>query len=388
MSRDALSSTATAGKADSLPPMDFPSRISRLREKLVEEKVDAMLVTRLQNIRYLTGFTGSAGLLWVSADELLFVTDGRYAEQSEEEIGAVGVDVEIEITSSDQREIISGRSSSAARIALEAHDVTWASQRKFADEWFPSAKLVPSEGWIERLRQVKDAGEVARIRAAAAIADRALESCVGSLEEHPTEKEFALELEFLMRRLGADEPAFATIVASGPNAAKPHARPTDRHIGPGEVVVIDFGATVDGYRSDMTRTFLLDVASSELQRMFEVVSEAQAAGVNAVRAGVAAKDVDAACRRVIDASGWGDAFVHATGHGLGLDIHEDPRISARTEDVLAEGMTVTVEPGVYVAGLGGVRVEDTVLVRSDGCVPLTMAPKTPQPRPSPAVGLV
>lgn len=366
--------------------MDFPSRIRRLREKLVEEKVDALLVTRLQNIRYLTGFTGSAGLLWVSADELLFVTDGRYAEQSEQEIGAAGVDVQIEITSSEQREIVSARGAGARRIALEAHDVSWSSQRKIAAEWFPSAELVPSEGWIERLRQVKDPGEVARIRAAASIADRALESCVGALDEHPTETEFALELDFSMRRLGADEPAFATIVASGPNAAKPHARPTDRRIGPGDVVVIDFGATVDGYRSDMTRTFLLDGASGELQRMFAVVSEAQAAGVDTVRAGVTARDVDAACRRVIDSAGWGDAFVHATGHGLGLDIHEDPRISSRSEDVLAEGMTVTVEPGVYVAGVGGVRVEDTVLVGSDGCVPLTSAPKTPQPRPSATAG--
>jgi Xaa-Pro aminopeptidase len=233
-------------------------------------------------------------------------------------------------------------------------------------------------GAVEALRIVKDPGEVARIEAACGIADDALAAVLPLLDERPTEATFALALDGEMRRRGADDISFETIVASGPNGSRPHHTPTNRAIVPGDLVVIDFGALVDGYHSDMTRTIPvggLDALEDTQRQMVAVVTAAQAAGVAAVRAGGSTSEVDTACRSVIQAAGWGDAFVHGTGHGVGLDIHEDPKVSWASDGTLADGHVVTVEPGVYLPGHGGVRVEDTVVVTSTGCRPLTRAPK-------------
>ena len=229
------------------------------------------------------------------------------------------------------------------------------------------------------LRLVKDDGEVARIEAACAIADDALAAMVGLLDDGPTEAGFALALDGEMRRLGADDVSFETIVASGPNGSRPHHSPSDRVVARGDLVVIDFGALVDGYHSDMTRTVAVggpDALDDTQRRMVEVVRASQAAGVAAVRSGADARAVDAACREVIAEAGWGDAFVHGTGHGVGLDIHEEPRVSATGDATLAPGHVVTVEPGVYLPGHGGVRIEDTVVVTESGCRTLTRAPKS------------
>jgi Xaa-Pro aminopeptidase len=245
-----------------------------------------------------------------------------------------------------------------------------------AADWFPEADLVPTEGLVEGLRRVKDAGEISRISEAARIADAALGEVAPMLLDGITEADFALSLDFAMRRLGAADVSFESIVAGGPNGARPHARPSSRMIGPGELVVLDFGALVDGYHSDMTRTLSVgEPASDQLVRMWDVVAESQRAGVAAVRAGVACSDIDAACREVIAAAGWADAFVHGTGHGVGLDIHEAPAVGATSTDTLEAGHVVTVEPGVYLPEHGGVRIEDTVVVTETGCELLTHAPK-------------
>jgi len=224
---------------------------------------------------------------------------------------------------------------------------------------------------------VKDDGEQDRIEAAATIADRALAEVLDLLRDGRTEAEIALALDSAMRRLGAQAPAFETIVAGGPNAAKPHARPSPRPVGQGEMVVIDFGATVDGYRSDMTRTFCVGEPDAKASRVYEVVRASQAAGVDAVAAGRPAAEVDAACRDLIGEAGWRDAFVHGTGHGVGLDIHEAPAVSATSTDTLSAASVVTVEPGIYLPGETGVRIEDTVVVTSQGCRALTRFPKEP-----------
>ncbi len=236
---------------------------------------------------------------------------------------------------------------------------------------------MPTIGLVESLRRVKDAGELARLQAAATIADAALAGVRPLMEDAPTEAAFGLALDTEMRRLGASGPSFETIVASGPNGAMPHHRPDGRRIAPGEPVVLDFGATVDGYCSDMTRTVWVgELGDADLQRAVEVVAESQAAGVATVAPGVACADVDRACRSVIAAAGWEERFVHGTGHGVGLDIHEAPSVAATSTDTLAGGHVVTVEPGVYLPGLGGVRIEDTVVVDDDGgCYPLTLTPK-------------
>ncbi|MFN8019685.1 MAG: Xaa-Pro peptidase family protein [Acidimicrobiales bacterium] len=358
-------------------PMEVAERTVRLREAMADAEVPALLVTNLTNIRYLTGFTGSAALLVVTEQGLTFVTDGRYGQQSADQLAAAGVDADLQVSSTEQRAIVAGAVAAAgvARVGLEADAVTWAAQRTYAETWFPSLELVPTTGLVARLRVVKDDGELDRLAAAASIADAALAEVRPLLCEGPTEVEFGLALDAAMRQLGADDVSFETIVASGPNGAKPHHRPGDRPIGEGDLVVLDFGALVDGYHSDMTRTVAVGDTSPTQQRMWDVVLEAQAAGVAAVAAQVEARDVDAACRRVIDAAGWGDAFLHGTGHGVGLDIHEDPRVAHTSTATLVDRCVVTVEPGVYLPEHGGVRIEDTVVVTPDGCRPLTLTPK-------------
>jgi Xaa-Pro aminopeptidase len=358
-----------------LPPMDVAARAPRLRASL--DSCDALLVTRLANIRYLTGFTGSAALLLVLPDELVFVTDGRYTQQAGEQLAGAGVDARVEVraTAADQLAVLADAAKGLSTVGLEAGDVTWAAQRRYAADVFGDADLVPTEGAVEALRRVKDDGEVARIEAACGIADEALAAMRPRLGDRMTERDFGLELDVTMRRLGADDVSFETIVASGPNGAKPHARPSSRTIAEGDLVVLDFGALVDGYHSDMTRTVMVGDPTPTQQRMYDVVLEAQATGVAAVAAGVEARAVDAACRDVIGAAGWADAFLHGTGHGVGLDIHEDPRVGSTAAASLEPGHVVTVEPGVYLPEHGGVRIEDTVVVTPTGCRRLTNAPK-------------
>jgi len=358
--------------------MDVASRVPLLRRRFGEAGCDALLVTRLVNIRYLTGFTGSAALLLVRPDELVFVTDGRYRDQSALELGEAGVEarVRVGLSAGTQKEFLQEEAAGVERLGLEASSVSWATLRRYETDWFPDAELVPTEGLVEELRKVKDAGEVARMAAAARIADEALARVRHRLAEGPTEEQFALELDSEMRRGGASAPSFETIVASGPNGAKPHHRPGDRRIGRGELVVVDFGAIVDGYCSDMTRTFCVgEPASATARRMVEVVAESQQAGVDAVRAGAEGKTIDDVCRSVIAEAGWAEAFLHSTGHGVGLEIHEDPRVASTSTDTLVTGHVVTVEPGVYLPEHGGVRIEDTVVVTDEGCTVLTNAPK-------------
>jgi len=362
--------------------MDQAARLPRLRDALKRPDggaapIDALLVTSLTNIRYLTGFTGSAGMLFVFPGRTVLLTDGRYRTQAGEQLAAAGVEAEIAVAAAaaqhdTAREIVED----LPVLGLEAAHVSWARQRAFAETWFPRTELVPTVGMVERLRRVKDAGEIARIAEACRIADAALGNLRDRLTKEPAEAEFGRELDFEMRRLGATGPSFETIVASGANAAKPHHRPDDTRVTANAPVVIDFGALVDGYCSDMTRTVWTGrLDDPTLRRAVEVVLASQAAGVAAVRAGVAASDVDKACREVIADAGWADAFVHGTGHGVGLDIHEAPSVAASSTDTLEPGHVVTVEPGVYLPGLGGVRIEDTVVVTEDGCRPLTNTPK-------------
>lgn len=364
---------------DAQPAMDVAGRADRLRAEMERAGCDALVVSNLTNVRYLTGFTGSAGLVLVTSDELLFVSDGRYQTQSADQIGAAGVDARIEIVPAEPDQVVAAaaEASGVARLGLEAQSVTWAQQRRWAGELFTGGDLVATEALVEQLRLVKDPGEAARIRSACAIADEALALVRPRLLEGPTEAEFAMELDATMRRLGAEDVSFDTIVASGPNGARPHHRPSTRRIVEGDLVVLDFGALVDGYHSDMTRTVAVGELDPDRRRMLEVVLESQAAGVEAVHAGVQASEVDARCREVIDTAGWGEAFLHSTGHGVGLDIHEEPRVSSRSAATLVAGHVVTVEPGVYLPELGGVRIEDTVLVTEDGCDRLTLTPKDP-----------
>jgi len=359
-----------------LAPLEVAGRLGRARTRLDAAGVEGMIVTNLANVRYLTGFTGSAGVLVVTADGALLTTDGRYRTQSEEEVAAAGADVRIAVGGAQaQRDAVRDRLRGVSRVGLEADDVTWAASRRWI-ELLEGSEVLPTAGVVEALREVKDAGEIDRMTRAAAIADAALADVLPLLSsattDQVTEEQFALALDTAMRRGGAEGTAFETIVAAGPNSAKPHHRPSDRLIRAGDPVVVDFGATYDGYRSDMTRTFCVGGAPvGELARVFDVVRDSQAQGVAAVRPGAGTKDVDDVCRRVIADAGWAEAFEHGTGHGVGLDIHEAPTVSPLGTASLSPGVVVTVEPGVYLPGIGGVRIEDTLVVTEDGNRPLT-----------------
>lgn len=352
-------------------PMDLPRRAAMVRQALEEHELDALVVTDLTSVRWLSGFTGSHGLLSATADALTLFTDGRYADQGPAQVAEAGAEVVI------GTDLVAGLAAAVhgERIGLEAGDISWAMQRRLTEAL--DATLVPTTELLVGLRARKDAGELARIEHAAAITDHTLADVVPMLGEGVTEREVGRALDAGVRALGATNSAYETIVASGPNGALPHARPTDRVIGNGDLVVIDVGALYDGYRSDMTRTFLVGEATDVQRRQVEVVREAQAAGVAAVRAGVAVRDIDAACREVIAEAGWQDRFTHGTGHGVGLDIHEHPRLNSRSDDVLDTHMVVTVEPGVYLPGEGGVRWEDLLIVTDDGSEPVTHSPKDP-----------
>ncbi len=385
----------TEPASGTLGPLDVTGRVARLRALFDaagpdDAPVDALLVTAPANIRWLSGFTGSAGLLLVTPSLAMLTTDGRYRTQSSQQLEAAGVGAEIEIHvagAQGQREALVAASSGVRSLGLEADHVTWSGQRSW-EELFAAAQLAPTRGLVESLRVVKDAGEVARMERAASIADGALAAVVPLLAAvgRPTkarstgatltEAQFAAALDHAMRERGAEASAFETIVASGANSAKPHARPGDRLIRPGDPVVVDFGAVFDGYRSDMTRTFCVGgPPSGELAEVFDVVAEAQRVGVRSVRPGVEAGLVDKACREVIAASGWAERFEHGTGHGVGLDIHEGPSVGPGSTAILGPGTVVTVEPGVYLPDTGGVRIEDTLVVTESGSRSLTQFPK-------------
>lgn len=353
-------------------------RRDNVRARLATLGVDALLVTKPVNVRYLTGFTGSNGQLIVGGGDI-FLTDPRYEEQSARECA----DVRREIYATSAKEIgesagIFGalssvlQSAGVTRLGVEAGFMTLSTARALRER-VPDVELVETSEEVERLRCVKDEGEVAALRTACAYADRALTALLGQLAEGLTETEVATILEYEMRRAGSQGLSFETIAAFGEQAAEPHHRPGARALRPGDLIKLDFGATHEGYHSDMTRVIAFGEPSAEMVAIYDLVRGAQQAGVDAVRAGVTNGDVDRVTREYLDAHGH--SFGHGTGHGVGLEIHEAPAIRTGGTDPLEPGMVITVEPGIYVPGLGGVRIEDAVVVRPDGCDILTASTK-------------
>ena len=347
------------------------ARIERVRAQFAEAGIEALFVTSAANRRYLSGFTGSAGTLFIPPGEALLLTDFRYIEQA----AAQAPDYEI-VRYDDPYKTFSERLAPFAgkRVGFEAEHVTVAQMEKVraatAVEWVPTRLLV------EKVRAIKDAEELELLETAVAIADRCFDYILAHLKPGVTEREIAWKMEVFMREQGAEALAFPSIVASGPNGALPHARPSDRALAAGEFVTLDFGCVWKGYCSDMTRTVFLGEPTDKDRELYDLVLTAQLAGVEAVRPGRSGKEVDAASRDIIAKAGYGDAFGHGLGHGVGLDVHEEiPRLSTRSDTVLAPGMVTSVEPGVYLPGWGGIRIEDLVVVTEDGCRILTKSPK-------------
>lgn len=358
------------------PKLTVQGRADRLRNAMRERELDGFVVVDLPSVRWLTGFTGSNGLAVISAKDVVLATDGRYATQAPAQLEAAGSDATVVIASdlvASGADVLRG----AARVALEGDVISWDQQRQWAAA-LAGSELVAVSGLLRELRSVKDPAELARIEAAAALADAALADTEVLRAPGTTERQLGLALDDAMRAAGATGPAYETIVASGPNAALPHARPSDRAFEVGDLLIVDVGALVDGYRSDMTRSFVIggpDAADDVARKILPLVTEAQAAAVAVVAPGVEAKAVDDACRSIIAEAGFGDAFRHGTGHGVGLDIHELPSIRKDNAAILQAGQVLTVEPGVYLPDVGGVRVEDLVVVTDSGCRPLTLSPK-------------
>ena len=355
-----------------MPDSEFARRTAQVVEGLKERALDALLVTGLPNLRYLSGFTGDNGMLLVLPGQTILFTDPRYEIQAAQETacelriakGAMTVEVAGALARLGPRHV----GYEPARITCEVHE-------SLNSRLPPRVALEAAGGWIEELRMVKSPEEIERIRRSVLTNSRAFEQAVARVRVGMKELDLAPEVEYRMRRLGAEKPAFETIVAAGARSALPHAQPTSARMGAGDLVVVDMGAFQEGYASDMTRMLFLGSAGRQVKRMYRAVLEAQLAATAAVRAGVNVATVDAAARKVLKAYGLERAFVHSTGHGLGLEIHEAPRIGRTGKGRLKSGMAITIEPGAYLEGFGGIRIEDTVVVTAKGCEILTPTSK-------------
>lgn len=356
--------------------MTISQRRERLRRRLADSGLDAMLVTDLVNVRYLSGFTGSNAALLILAEDTapVLATDGRYRTQAAHQ----SPDAELVIERACGPHL-AGRAArcGALRLGFESHVVTVDGFAALKQASGDSVDWVRAAGTVEALREIKDAGEIAMLRLACEAADAALTDLLerGGLRPGRTEREVRNELEALMLDHGADGPSFETIVATGANSAIPHHRPTDAVLAAGDFVKLDFGALVEGYHSDMTRTFVLGPAAQWQREIYDLVATAQQAGRDALAPGVSLSAVDAASRQVIVDAGYGDNFGHGLGHGVGLQIHEAPGINAAAAGTLLAGSAVTVEPGVYLPDRGGVRIEDTLVVGEATPDLLTRFPK-------------
>ncbi|MBS4100055.1 M24 family metallopeptidase [Tsukamurella paurometabola] len=349
---------------------DHARRRDTLRAALArhEPALDALLVTDLDNVRYLAGFTGSNGALLIAADPAddAIATDGRYLTQVAEQSGDLRAVIERDVAKALLAE-------ARGTVGFEATAVSYADHARLA----PEAHLVPTTRLVETLREVKDDGEIELLRRACAISDQALAALVdeGAIRPGATETQVARRLENLMYELGAEAVAFETIVAAGPNSAIPHHRPTDAVLAAGDFVKIDFGARFRGYHADETRTFVLGEPAAWQREIYDVVRAAQTAGREALVPGADVRAIDGAARSVIEAAGYGEQFLHGLGHGVGVQIHEAPTLGKLGSGTLSDGAVVTVEPGVYLPGRGGVRIEDTLVVRADGPELLTRTTK-------------
>ena len=350
-------------------------RLAAVRAQLAERELDALLVSNLVNVRWLTGFTGSNGAAVVIAGTPRFVTDFRYLTQASEQLDPQW---EVEIETELLKRVVEGLPDGPLKLGFDDANMSvrqHAQLAKLVAEREGEVELVAAGAIVEALRAVKDAAEIDKIRAAAKLADEAFEEVVGAGIVGRTERDVALDLEIAMRRRGAEGVSFPPIVAAGEHGARPHAIPRDVAIPEATLVVIDWGAQLDGYASDCTRT----VATGELDprdaEIYETVLVAQEAALRAVRAGPTGREIDAVARTIIDDAGHAEHFGHGLGHGVGMEVHEGPRLGKTGEDALAAGNIVTVEPGIYVPGAIGVRIEDLVVVTEDGCEVLNGLPK-------------
>jgi Xaa-Pro aminopeptidase len=347
-----------------------------LRQGLRNDDLDALLVSSPTNVSYLTGFTGDSSVLIVGRERDLVLSDGRFTTQLEQECPGLEVSIRRTNQTMNQAIVQAAGSLGLRRLGFEAAVLSVAEYELIRGS-LPAVTLVTTSERVEALRQIKDEGEIAAVREAIDMAERAFTLVRAQLREGTTEKDVADQLEAALRRCGATASSFPPIVAVGVRAALPHARPTETtRIGDDQFVLFDWGATGRPYKSDLTRVVVTGKVTPEFETIYRTVLAAQERGIAAIRPGVRAHDVDAEARSVIEQAGFGRFFEHGLGHGLGMDIHEAPRLRKESDNILQPGMIVTVEPGIYLPGWGGIRIEDDVLVTSEGCEVLTHLPKS------------
>jgi Xaa-Pro aminopeptidase len=352
----------------------FEQRTNQLRLSFSTLGVDSILVSHLPNILYLCGFSGSAGLLLIDESHATLVTDSRYTFQARQEVQAAHTHIAKQGLLRAVGDELKTRRRRPAIAYASGH--TTVAQKQTLDAIVRGrVRWVSDDNTIEKLRAVKDAAELAVMRSAGELISNVFRKTLPAIRPGASELDVAAKIEYGMKQLGASGPSFDTIVASGPRSAWAHARPTPKLLGKSELVVLDQGAILENYCSDMTRTVFLGRAPAEVRRMYQAVLEAQEAAKQAIRPGIKAADVDRAARRVLKRFGLARYFTHSTGHGLGIEVHEMPRLGKGEETLLQEGMVVTVEPGVYLEGFGGVRIEDDVVVTAQGARDLTTAPR-------------
>jgi len=350
----------------------FEPRLNSFRKIMESSHLDGFLFSSLENIRYLCGFTGSDGVLILTPEKSFFLTDSRYWTQSEEEVK------ESEIVRYKKK--IEGITSLLSdlklkQIGFESASLTLSTHRTLSERLSDEAKLIPLEEELKNLRAVKDAGELERLHKAIDISSKAFSSMVEMLKEGVIEREAAWEMEFSMKRNGADDLGFDIIIASGKRSALPHGKASDKRIEKGDFILIDFGSEFQGYHSDQTRTVICGQPSAEQKKVYQVVKDAQKMAIEKVRPGIPLLEIDGAARDHIRNQGYGDYFGHGLGHGIGLAVHEDPTVNYENKGLAQEGMIFTVEPGIYIPDWGGVRIEDMVLVTAHGAELLTYLPK-------------
>ncbi|MCL6482007.1 MAG: Xaa-Pro peptidase family protein [Firmicutes bacterium] len=352
----------------------YRQRLQALRELLARQRVEALLVTHLPNIFYLCGFTGSSGALLVEPDRATLITDPRYSTQACDEVHVARVRVAAQGLLTAVAGLLAGRRR-RLKLAFEAAHVPVSQRDELVRRLGRQVHLRGVAGWVEALRARKDAEELERMRASAALACQVWTEVLPLVRPGVRELELAAEIEYRMRRAGASGPAFDTIVASGARAALPHGRATAKQLQKNELVVFDWGAILRGYCSDLTRTVFLGRAPARIRKWYDVVRAAQQAAWAMLRPGVAAEAVDAAARSVLQRHGLARYFTHSTGHGLGIEVHEEPRLARRQKTRLEAGHVVTIEPGIYLPGMGGIRIEDDLAVTPVGATPLTHVPR-------------
>jgi Xaa-Pro aminopeptidase len=346
-------------------------RLGNLRASFQEKNIDGLLITNAYNRRYMTGFTGTAGVVLVSEQEAVFITDFRYTEQAAKEVAGFEI---VKHEGSIVEEVArQAERMGIKQLGFEQSHVTYATFKKYEEH--VRTNLVPVSGVIEKLRLIKNPSEIKILKEAAEIADAAFKHILTFIRPGVTEIEVSNELEFFMRKNGATSSSFDIIVASGYRSALPHGVATDKVIEQGDMVTLDFGAYYKGYISDITRTIAVGEPNPKLREIYEIVLEAQLRGVKELKAGMTGREADALTRDVISGKGYGEYFGHSTGHGIGMEVHEGPTLASKSDFVLEPNMVVTVEPGIYIPGLGGVRIEDDTVITAEGNEVLTHSPK-------------